>query len=239
MGNVIVNTLDSIKDIGYVGLQVSGDDAVKAKVAPVDAVPLDFKERHLQPYTVTYTCRHLESSKVAPMAVAATRAAGILAQVRTRVTCKVPGDPVVHKPEKVLPPVAPFFAPLIPIVPIPPRPPDVGGNPNPQPNPQAQAQGQAQGAFAAQEQKQPQLAYAHDTKAKPDPAAAQEEGDRFAFSRFRQAPSRSPLDPLFVLSAAAMTCAAGAMLVRRRIQFRAARATRGTRRDRRSYGRGY
>jgi hypothetical protein len=93
-------------------------------------------------------------------------------------------------------------------------------NPNPQPNPQAQAQGQAQGAFAAQEEKQPQLAYAHDTQAKPDPAAAEEHGDRFAMSRFRKAPSETPFDPLFILAAAAMTCAAGAALVRQRTQLR-------------------
>jgi photosystem II stability/assembly factor-like uncharacterized protein len=240
MGAAIVNTLNSLSDFGEVDVEVSDDPAITAKVNPAVPTTLDFKETHdPMPYIVKYHCPHLKHTRVAPMTVSAIRAAGVLAGTRTTVTCKVPGDPAPH-PEKHAPPIVPFLAPLVPLVPIPPRPPDVPGNPNPNPQPNPQAQAQAQGAFAAQEEKQPQLAYAHDTQAKPDPAAAQEDGDKFAFSRFRQAPDRSPLDPLFILAAAAMTCAAGAALVRQRTQSRiqTARATRGHYVNRRSYGRG-
>lgn len=235
MGNAILGTLRSFSDEGLVGLAATGSPVVKATIDPAQSVKLDFTQRHVQTYAVTYKCIHPKTTARHPIHVAALRAAGVLADATTNVTCKVPGVPAPHK-EPPAPPVVPFFAPLAPVVPVPPRPPDVASNPNPNPQPNPQAQAQAQGALAAQEEEQPQLAYANNGARKVDPEPAGDEADRFHFTRYRQAPSQSPLDPIFVLVAAALTCAAGAALVRQRVQSRFAYARPRNQRVR-GYGR--
>lgn len=236
MSQAIVNTLKAIDDVGAVGLEVEGNRHVVPVVDPGKPELLDFKQRHVLTYRVTYRCSHLDATGVYPMTVNAAREAGPLAGTKTEITCKVPGDPPPKKDRPV--PVVQLLAPLVPALPIPPAPPEVGTNPNPNPQPNPQAQAQAQGAMATQEEEQPQLAYAHNTSRQPEAATADHDEDKFAFARYRPRSHELPLDPVFVLAAAAMTCAAGAALVRRRTQPSPAFNRRRTHPIRRTYGRG-